>query len=115
FGKIIEEMGGREKVIAETKAAMLDAKNKGIAIKLEKVELPTDFARAGNTLYTVVPYKLEVAGPGVKFGQAGFVVGVSSDQGKTWTFVDGGAPDGLRRFLPELPKELRLPEVITAQ
>lgn len=115
FAKIIEEMGGRDKVIAETKAAMQEAKDKGIGIKVESVELPTDFAQAGNTLYAVVPYKMEVTGPGVKFYQSAFVVGVSGDQGKTWTFVDGGAPDGLRRFLPDLPPQLQLPLVITAQ
>lgn len=110
LAKAIEEMGGRENVIAEIKAVMQGAKDKGLTFKVEGVEFPTDFAAAGNTLYAVVPYKVLVTGLGVKLSQGGFMVGVSPDQGKTWTFIDGADAEGLRRFLPDLPKQLRLPQ-----
>jgi len=110
LAKVVEESGGRDKIIAEMKAAMQGAKEKGLAFKVEGVEPPTDFARAGDKLFAVVPSKLEVTGLGVKLSQPGFVVGVSGDQGKTWTFIDGADLEGLRRFLPDLPKQLRLPQ-----
>lgn len=108
--KVIESLGGRDNAITEIKALVERVKSYGITFKLEGVEMPTDFAKAGNTLYAVVPYTLQMSGAGMQITQTGFVIGVSSDEGQTWTFIDGGDAEGLRRFLPDLPKQLRLPQ-----
>jgi len=39
------------------------------------------------------------------------VIGVSSDQGKSWTFVNGDLDiKKVKQVLPNLPAQLRLPE-----
>jgi hypothetical protein len=43
---------------------------------------------------------------------AGIIIGVASEDGKTWKFVDGGQADSTRvkRLFPNFPERLRLPE-----
>ena len=66
---------------------------------------------AGDDLYIVVPFLLEMKAPGGKLLQKSFVIGVSSDQGKTWTFVNGDQEmKKIKQVLPDLPDKLKLPE-----
>src|SRR5262249_27821934 len=47
--------------------------------------------------------------------QNGFLLGESKDSGKTWKFVDGAGllkdRESLKAFFPNLPSDLKLPEV----
>jgi hypothetical protein len=109
--KAVEENGGREKMIAAVKDAMQALKAKGIVIRGAKVDLPTGFASAGGEMFTVVPFSLEVTAPGQKITQRTFVIGVSGDGGKTWTFINGDLGVAkVKQLLPNLPKGLKLPE-----
>src|SRR5262245_50938779 len=67
--KVVEENGGREKMIATMKGAMEGLKSKGIVFRGAKVDLPTEFASAGGEMFTVVPFSLEITVPGQKITQ----------------------------------------------
>jgi hypothetical protein len=60
----------------------------------------------------VVPFVLEMTASGGKIHQKSFVIGVSGDKGKTWTFVDAGDKDrkALKQILTDLPEKHKLPE-----
>ena len=108
--KVVEENGGREKMIATMKDAMEGVKSKGIAFRGGKVDPPTGFASAGGEMFTVVPFSLELTMPGQKITQRTFVIGVSGDRGQTWTFLNGDLGEAqVKLLLPNLPKELKLP------
>jgi len=109
--KVIEEHGGRQKMIATVKATMQQLNESGFTFRVVKVELPTAFARAGNDTSVIAPLTLEATGLGFKVTQKTFLVGVSSDQGKTWTFINGDLGEAaVRKLLPDLPKKLTLPK-----
>lgn len=51
--------------------------------------------------------------PGGRATAKSFLLGISTDKGKTWTFVDGngiGDEKVKRKLLPNLPAEFKLPK-----
>jgi hypothetical protein len=119
FGKIadlthrtvVKMMGGRDKMIAVMKAGVKDMKSRGVSFRTVKVGEPSDLVAAGTDLYVVVPFRLELTIPGKRALQNSFVIGVSGDGGKTWSFVNGDLDDKrLKLVLPNLPPALKLPK-----
>jgi hypothetical protein len=111
YPKVVELMGGRDKMISMMESGTKDMKSKGFTFKSCKVEDPSDPVKSGSDLFVVVPFQLEIKAPGGKLLAKSFVIGVSSDQGKNWGFVNGDL-DGkkVKQVLPNLPEELKLPE-----
>ena len=111
YAKVVEESGGREKAIAAMKDLMEGLKSRGIVFRSMKVDRPLEFASAGGEMFAVVPFLLEITAPGQKITQRTFAIGVSSDRGQTWTFINGDVGEAqVKSLLPNLPKELKLPK-----
>jgi hypothetical protein len=109
--KVVELLGGREKMIAVMESGTKDMKAKGFAFRSAKVDDPTNLVTAGSDQFVVVPFLLEMKAPGGKLLQKSFVIGVSSDKGKSWSFVNGDMDiKKVKEFLPNLPEDLKLPE-----
>jgi len=109
--KVVELMGGREKMISAMESGIKDMKSRGLALRSAKVEDPSDPVAAGSELFVVVPFLLEMKAPGGKVLQKSFVIGVSSDRGKSWAFVNGDLDiKTVKKVLPTLPDQLKLPE-----
>jgi len=111
YAKVVEESGGREKLIATMKDTMEGLKSRGIVFRGAKIDPPTEFASADGEMFTVVPWTLEITAPGQKITQRTFAIGISSDRGQTWTFINGDVGEAqVKSLLPNLPKELKLPK-----
>jgi hypothetical protein len=109
--KIVKMMGGREKMVAAMKLGTADMKSKGFSIRSVKVDDPSDPVAAGSDLFAVLPFVIEMTAPGGKILQKSFVIGVSSDEGKTWVFVNGDVDTKqVKQILPNLPDQLKRPE-----
>ena len=107
----VKLLGGREKMIAVMESGIKDMKAKGFEFRSVKIYDPSDPVSAGTDLFVVVPFEMEMKIPGGKARAKSFVIGVSSDQGKSWTFVNGDLDiKKVKQVLPNLPKELKLPE-----
>ncbi|MGE3808148.1 MAG: hypothetical protein AB7K24_26090 [Gemmataceae bacterium] len=107
---IVAELGGREKMIA------LISRPKGIELKGMKLGTPEGPVEAAGKWYVIYPYTMSAEVPGRRPLQTQtFHIGVSSDGGRSWTFVDGAGvkqnPAGLKQVLPDFPAQLKLPEV----
>jgi hypothetical protein len=111
FPKIVAGMGGREKMIEKLKAGVEEMKNAGYGFNTFHVDAPTAIADAGNDIVAVVPQSLEMTVPGGKLTAKSYLIGLSSDQGQTWTFIDGAGIDAksLKTLLPNFPKDVKLP------
>jgi hypothetical protein len=110
---VVKEAGGRDKIIELLTMKVKDLKDRGIEFVSMKVADPTDAATAGDERYVVVPYALEMKVPDGKATVKTYLLAVSSDKGKTWTFVDGAGlkDDAMRKkVLPNLPEALKLPK-----
>jgi hypothetical protein len=108
----VKEAGGRDKLIERLKDAAKELKSKGIEVLAIKAGDPAESATAGGDRYVVVPYETELKVLGSKTTAKSFLLAISEDAGKTWTFVDGAGlrdPAKRKRLLPNLPDSLRLP------
>jgi hypothetical protein len=64
-------------------------------------------------LFGVLPATLQVSFPQGTVTQKSYLLGISTDKGKTWKFVDGAGMDNPKAkqvLLPVLPKTLQLPK-----
>jgi hypothetical protein len=107
---VVKENGGRAKMIATMESAIKDLKAKGVQFRSAKIDAPGNIVTAGSDMYVVVPFSLVLTAPGKKISQKSFLIGVSSDKGKTWTYLNGDLGEGVvKRLLPNLPPQLKLP------
>ena len=107
---IIKQLGGREQMLATLKQGLEAMKAEGIDLKGVTVLDPSRPVKVGNTTYIHVPMELEMNGPGKRLRASGGFVGVTSDGGKTWVFLDT-APGraALKKLVPDLPDALDIP------
>jgi hypothetical protein len=109
--KVVKLSGGRDKMISAMTAGNKQMKAQGSAFHSCKVAEPTDLVSEGSELYVVVPFLLEMKVPDGKLLVQSFVIGISTDKGKSWTFVNGDIDrQKVKEVLPNLPDKLTLPE-----
>jgi hypothetical protein len=109
--KALEDLGGREKALEVVKAAMDAIKAKGFTFRITELGQPKVVKSKGD-YFTVAPLTMVIMGMGKKVVAKTAVVGVSRDDGKTWKFVNVD-PEGetkVRRFIPDLPRDLKVPK-----
>jgi hypothetical protein len=110
--KVVEAMGGKDKMIEAIDRIMNGMKAQGIAIKSHTVGKPEEPVVDGKSAYVVLPTKLEMTAPQARIAVESYLLGFSTDHGKSWVFVDGaGLNQGPAKdlILPLLPKNLKLP------
>jgi hypothetical protein len=89
-------------------------KAQGIAFKSYNVGDPGEFMSEGNNTFVIVPTVLELTFTGGKAIGKSYLLGISSDEGKTWKFGDGAGlakKESRDRILPKLPAKLKLPAI----
>ena len=107
---VVKMLGGREKAISTMKRSMEELKKSGFEINKSTVRDASDIVKLDKEWYLYVPFDLTMKTPQAKLTVQSYVIGVSTDQGKTWGFVDGSYGDSVKKVLPNLPSALKLPE-----
>jgi hypothetical protein len=110
----IEALGGRERAIATARAMMKEMDELGGALRWMKVGAVSQMVSEAGTMYAVLPTTAELTIQGRTVPATSYLLGVSTDGGRTWRFADGVAlmhPETQRRILPSLPASLTLPAV----
>jgi hypothetical protein len=115
YPKIVEMMGGREKMAEYVRKGMAEVKSQGFeTLSYSPAAAPTQVLREGGQFYAILPAKLRMRTPsGVNFISESFMIAVSADDGKNWTFVSGATADAakLKLLMPEVADKLKLPAV----
>jgi hypothetical protein len=102
--------GGRANLIASVEKSMKDMKRDGIEIRSSQVGEPSEIVSNGEELFIVVPFDLTMKCRDGMMISYGYVIGVSPDQGRKWTFVSTSIGEAIKKVLPNLPEALKLPE-----
>ena len=113
YPKVVELMGGREKMIGALEAGMKQLKERGHSFRSVEAGEPGEFLAEGKNTFVVVPTTTEMTVPGGKSIASSYFLAISPDGGKTWTFIDGNSLRTAERrklILPKLPEKLELPE-----
>ncbi len=110
YPKVIEIGGGREKLLAEMTKEMQSMEAEGVHLLSATSGWPSQFVTDASGIYAVVPVTTRIKAQGGVFQTEGGLVGVSTDGGQNWTFVDATGKDQteLKKVLPNLDK-LNLP------
>jgi hypothetical protein len=108
---VVQQMGGREQMIAAIAKGRADMEKEGFRFQSGAVASPTQIVEAGRDLHVLLPLAQILTAPGGELHLQGHLLGVSSDQGKTWTFIDTGTltPENIRQVLPSYNPTLKLP------
>ena len=111
YPKLVELSGGRDslqKLIVERIEAL---KKQGV-IKFEgSVGSPGPFIKAGSQIHCLLPETLVLKMFNGHYVTRSYLLAISNDKGKSWTFLDVGKMPGtvLRKLLPNYNDELVIP------
>ena len=83
----------------------------GVVVLSSTAGAPTQIIQVSGSVYAVVPTTLKVKAQDGVFQTESSMVGISSDGGATWTFIDAGGKDRsqLKSLLPDAADKLNLP------
>ena len=102
---------GFKKIMLEAAKQAVDA---GMKVSAFKVEQPDRLYKAGKESVCFVPMSSVVAVKDMKIASSSFLIAAKGEAGE-WKYLDGSAlsasPDQLWTFFPDLPKDIKLPEV----
>lgn len=113
YPALIKEYGGRKKAIETIGATVKALKEKGYVMTKHEIGELGDFHTEGENTFVIVPTTSETKAPVGTIRVQSFLLGVSPDRGKSWTFADGAgiqAKEIREKLLPKLPETLKLPE-----
>jgi hypothetical protein len=75
------------------------------------VDATTRFVTIDKITFTFVPSKIEMTAPGGKLIVSSYLIGISAEDGSSWTFVDGSvSPEERKKIIPNLPITLKPPD-----
>jgi hypothetical protein len=111
YPKVVEAAGGRERMLASFTKEMKEMEAEGVTVLSSTAGAPTQIIHISGSVYAVLPTTLKVKARDGIFQTEGSMIGISSDGGKNWTFIDAGGKDQkeLRRILPDAVDKLNLP------
>lgn len=108
---VISAGGGRKKMIEVMTAEMKKLKEAGTEFKAVKMGEASDPVKGDKDLYICIPFTFEMLTPNGKVAVQSSLLGISSDSGKTWVFVDAIAGRAsLKKSFPDLPEKLVIPK-----
>lgn len=111
YPKVIEMAGGREQMIAGFTKELKEMEAEGVRLLSSTVGAPTQFVHDTGSIYAVLPIILKVRAQDGIFQSEGNMIGVSTDGGANWTFIDASGKDQkeLSAILPNAVGKLTLP------
>jgi hypothetical protein len=111
FPKVVELIGGRKKMIELLRSGTEDMKAHGSELLGAEVAEPKEVITSGKRRFAIVPVTVRVKVPEGTLRSQGFLLAISMDEGKTWTFIDGAGltKENLAQLIPDVPSQLALP------
>lgn len=111
YPKVIEMVGGRDKMISLIKNGKTEMKQQGITFNKVIIGRPSKTVIAGNEIHCLIPQTIYMKVPKGKMKSETYLIGVSRDKGVNWYFIDAANlnNDNVKRVLPNYNFDLTLP------
>ena len=111
YPKVIEAAGGRDKMVSALTKGMKEMETEGVVVLSSTAGAPTQIIQVSGSVYAVIPTTLKVKAQDGIFQTESSMIGISSDGGASWTFIDAGGKDRteLKSLLPGVGDKLSLP------
>ncbi len=109
--RIVDEMGGPERAVAEVADGVKNMKADGITMERVEIGTPSEPVAKGAIVGVIVPQNVFLNTPKGHFRQAGHMLAVSEDGGTHWKFMDTSSltDESLREYFPALAGLIKLP------
>ncbi|HRO41432.1 MAG TPA: hypothetical protein PL009_01265 [Flavipsychrobacter sp.] len=113
---IIKEMGGTEKMAAAIEKQMKGMEQTAQILSISYDE-PSSVVKEGNELQCTVPQTMILKTPQGKILTKSTLIGISTNGGAHWYFVDAGERDinAVKASLPNVSRKLELPTPVPPQ
>jgi hypothetical protein len=111
YPRLVSALGGRAATIAKMQKEMAAAAEDDFGVIAIRVLSATVPVEAGAELHSVVTCHQYMRGPGVIFRAKTFLVAASSDEGKSWSFINvpKSNPEAIRAIFPAWNAALKVP------
>ena len=112
YPKVVEMMGGKEKMVTFPEKGIEEMKNEGVSFKSVSVGLTNHKVRAGKEIHTLVSQTIIMAVPGGTVTANSYLLAISGNDGHSWSFVDTAPFNDvtkLKAVLPHYNPELKIP------
>ncbi len=111
YPEIITKNGGRQAMINQAKAFEAEMQQRGFELQKAELSDPLEIYKSGKFLMCAVPMRLTFNGPLGKLYSESSLLAVSSDEGKTWTYIDMAQVQisQLAEVFPEINPNLTIP------
>jgi hypothetical protein len=93
YPKVIEAAGGRDKMVSALTKGMKEMEAEGVVVLSSTAGAPTQIVHASGSIYAVLPTTLKVRARDGVFQTESSMIGISSDGGANWTFIDASGKD----------------------
>lgn len=110
--KVLSMLGGPQKMAAALKLKMDELDKKGVELTSADVGEVMQLVSTPTEMYCIIPQYIRMHTTESKLYSRSHLLGISTDKGKTWTFLDanGQTPEMIKGIIPELSKEIIIPE-----
>ena len=111
YPKVIELVGGRDKMISLIKKGKIEMGQQGISFDKVIIGKPSKTVIAGDEIHCLVPQTVYMKVPKGKLKSETQLLAVSRDNGSNWFFIDAVSlnKDNIKRVLPNYNFDLVLP------
>lgn len=108
YPKVIEMMGGKSNMVKATKDVMNKMKNDGFSITDLNFKNPSVFLKKENELQCSLTQIIVMKTNRGKIESEYTLIGISSDDGQNWTFLDTSGKDKetMLKYFPNLHNEI---------
>ncbi|MSR55622.1 MAG: hypothetical protein EXS09_20410 [Gemmataceae bacterium] len=108
----IDEAGGREALIEVIREIVNMLEENGIKLESFETREPAEGIAEGTCTFAAVPTRAWLRNAKDRLVGESFALGMSTDSGNTWTFIDGASlstPVEREAFVPKIPAALVFP------
>lgn len=108
---LIAKAGGKDKLLAQITQEMNNIAREGIFFDSMRTGSPAMFVNAGKEIHTLIPQTLFLKTPRGILKSESHLIGITSNQGQTWYFLDAANADkeNIKEILPNYNFHLVLP------
>jgi hypothetical protein len=112
YPKVVELMGGREKMISSVEQQMKEMKAQGVEFTSTSVEVPKEVVAADSQFFAIVPYTLKMKTSEGILTQQSYLLAISNKDSIKWTFIDVTGVDEaqLKTIVPGVIGRLTFPK-----
>jgi hypothetical protein len=111
YPKVIEMLGGKEKMMAMLKNGTMEMEQQGIGFESVTIGTPSASVQAGEEIHCLVPQTIIMKIPNGKIKTETFLLAISPDNGGRWFFIDTSnlKMENVTKVLPNYNTDLIIP------